>query len=307
MEVKIVIAGGSGFIGQKLTSYLVKQNHEVIILTRKIKSNSSKNVTFVEWLKEGDAPENKLEESDVFINLAGVSLNDGRWSKKHQELIYQSRMKATDEIVRIIGSLKNKPSKLVNASAVGIYPQSQTHKYTESSLEVADDFLGKTVKDWESKAKQAEQYGVSTAFMRFGVVLGNGASALSLMTLPYKLFAGGTVGSGKQWVSWVHELDVIRAIEFVINNPQIRGPLNITAPNPIRMKEFGQTIGAVIKRPHWLPVPAFALKIALGEKSKLVLEGQHVQPKVLLEEGFTFQFPILKAALNDLLIKSNKF
>ncbi len=172
----------------------------------------------------------ELENTDVFINLAGVSLNDGRWSKKHQETIYQSRMNATNELVRIIGALQNKPSTLINASAIGIYPQSLNHQYTEASSEVANDFLGKTVKDWESKAKLAEQFGVRTIFMRFGVVLGKGASALSLMTLPYKLFAGGTVGSGKQWVSWVHEMDVIRAIDFAIENPQIQGPVNVTAP-----------------------------------------------------------------------------
>ncbi|SOC40048.1 hypothetical protein SAMN05877842_10726 [Ureibacillus acetophenoni] len=302
-EIKVVIAGGSGFIGQKLTNFLLEKGHEIIILTRKTKEHPLENVSYVEWLNDGDAPENSLENVDVFINLAGVSINDGRWSKKHQERIYQSGMIATKELIRIISTLLNKPSTLINASAVGIYPQSLHHIYTEESLEVANDFLGKTVKDWEETAKQAEQFGVRTAFMRFGVVLGKGASALSLMTLPYKLFAGGTVGSGKQWVSWVHEMDVIRVIEFAIENPKIRGPVNVTAPSPMRMKEFGQTIGAVLKRPHWVPAPAFAIKIALGEKSKLVLEGQQVQPKVLLDEGFTFKFPTLKEALKDLLIK----
>lgn len=302
-EIKIVIAGGSGFIGQILTRFLVDIGHEIIILSRKSKDHPSQNVSYIEWLNDGNAPESGLESTDVFINLAGVSINDGRWSKKHQESIYKSRMTATNELIRIIGSLQNKPSVLINASAIGIYPQSLQQNYTEDSNVVANDFLGKTVKDWEDTAKLAEKFGVRTVFMRFGVVLGKGASALSLMTLPYKLFAGGTVGSGKQWVSWVHETDVVRAIHFAIENSRIRGPVNVTAPSPIRMKEFGQVIGTVLNRPHWIPVPAFALKIALGEKSKLVLEGRQVQPRVLIEEGFEFKFPSLEVALKDLLIK----
>ncbi|MGX9136092.1 TIGR01777 family oxidoreductase [Rummeliibacillus sp. JY-2-4R] len=298
--MKIVIAGGSGFIGKKLTDLLVAEGHEVVILTRKEKISSTR-VSYVVWLKEGANPEKKLENVDAFINLAGVSINAGRWNENHQKQIYNSRMVATDELIRIIDTLPQKPSVLINASAIGIYPVSNDVVYTEESKDIANDFLGRTVYDWESKAKKAEKYGVRTVFTRFGVVLGGEAGALPLMTLPYKLFVGGTVGSGEQWVSWVHVSDVVRVISFAIKNDHLSGPVNVTSPSPLRMRDFGKTIGSVLKRPHWFPVPSFAMKLLLGQKSKLVLEGQKVIPKVLTKEGFEFLYPKLDLALEDLL------
>ncbi|MFC5602517.1 TIGR01777 family oxidoreductase [Sporosarcina koreensis] len=298
--MKIIVAGGTGFIGKKLIDLLLQNGHEVVVLTRRNRS-SSNNLSYVEWLKEDAIPEKEIETADAVINLAGVSINDGRWTAKHQKQIYDSRMIATDELLRIISEMPQKPSVFINASAIGIYPVSLTEVYTEDSISTPDDFLGKTVHDWEEKAKQASRYGARTVFMRFGVVLGNDGGALPLMTLPYKLFAGGTVGSGKQWVSWIHVTDVIRAILFAIEHRSVEGPVNVTAPSPLRMKEFGKTIGTVLKRPHWFPTPALAMKLALGQKSKLVLEGQKVLPEVLLENGFTFEFPELESALRDLL------
>ncbi|MFF2445635.1 TIGR01777 family oxidoreductase [Neobacillus sp. NPDC058068] len=301
--MKIVIAGGSGFIGQKLTDILLSARHQIVILTRKDKQSAG-NVTNVKWLEEGTSPEKEIKNADVFINLAGVSINDGRWNTNHQKQIYNSRMKATDELLRIIAALPDKPSVLINASAIGIYPTSINTIYTENSTETANDFLGKTVFDWENKAKQAETLGIRVILMRFGVVLGNDGGALPLMALPYKLFVGGTVGSGEQWVSWVHVMDVVRAIHFAIEHDKLSGPVNVTSPSPIQMKDLGKTIGSVLHRPHWLPVPSFAMKMVLGQKSTLVLEGQHVIPQVLLEEGFEFMFPSLRTALEDLLIKN---
>lgn len=299
-KMKIVIAGGTGFIGQKLTELLVDEGHNIIMLTRKV-MKSTMNVSYVKWLVDGASPENEISSADVFINLAGVSINDGRWGPKHQRQIYESRMTATEELLRIIAHMPEKPSVFINASAIGIYPSSLNNIYKEKSLETANDFLGKTVHDWEKRAKQVEVYGIRPVFMRFGVVLGMEGGALPLMALPYKLFAGGTVGSGKQWVSWVHVQDVARAISYVIENDQLRGPVNVTSPNPLQMKEFGRTVASVLHRPHWLTVPSFAMKLVLGQKSALVLEGQHVVPEALMEAGFTFTFPSLEAALEDLL------
>jgi len=302
--MKIVIAGGSGFIGKRLTDNLVGKGHEVVILTRKEKIQS-KVVSYVNWLKEGATPEKELGNVDVFINLAGVSINDGRWTAKHQKQIYYSRMTATEELLRIISILPQKPSVFINASAIGIYPTSLDAVYTEDSLETAssNDFLANTVMDWENKAKKVENHGVRTVFMRFGVVIGNEGGAFPLMALPYKLYLGGTVGSGEQWVSWVHVIDVIRAIAFVIENDRLYGPVNVTSPSPLKMKEFGKTIGSVLKRPHWFPAPSFVMKLVLGQKSKLVLEGQQVIPKVLMEERFEFMFPTLESALKNLLAR----
>jgi uncharacterized protein len=300
--MKIVIAGGSGFIGKKLTDLLLAEGHTVVILTRKDHEPSGE-VQYVRWLEKGASPEKEIGNADAFINLAGVSINDGRWSKTHQKQIYESRMTATDELLRIISLLPTKPSVLVNASAIGIYPSSVTAVYTENSSESANDFLGKTVREWEKKAKLVEEHSVRAVFMRFGVVLGKQGGALPLMALPYRLFVGGKVGSGEQWVSWVHVMDVVRAIVFAINNKSLRGPVNVTSPSPLQMDDFGKTIGAVLHRPHWIPVPSFAMKMALGQKSALVLEGQHVIPQVLQEEGFDFMFPTLRSALEDLLTR----
>jgi uncharacterized protein len=297
--MRIVIAGGSGFIGRKLTELLHAQGHSVVILTREEKKSDG-NIAYVQWLSEGSSPEKDISYADAFINLAGVSINDGRWSKKHQKQIYESRMTATDELLRIISALSEKPDVLINASAIGIYPASEISIYTENSTERANDFLGKTVSDWETKAKQVEEQSVRAVFMRFGVVLGNEGGALPLMALPYRLFVGGKVGSGEQWVSWVHVTDVVRAILYVLNNDTVRGPVNVTSPSPLQMNDFGKTIGAVLHRPHWIPVPSLAMKMVLGQKSALVLEGQHVVPQVLQQEGFEFMFPTLQSALEDL-------
>jgi len=298
--MKIVIAGGSGFIGRKITEVLIASGHDIIILSRSNKKNEG-NITYVQWLQYNAFPENEIKEADVFINLAGVSINEGRWTKEHQEKIYNSRMTATDELLRIISALSKKPSVLINASAIGIYPASEKEVYTENSTEVADDFLAKTVFDWEKKASSVIPQGIRVVLMRFGVVLGKDEGALPLMVLPYKLFAGGTVGSGNQWLSWVHVDDVARAVKFVMDQKTINGPVNVTSPCPKRMKYFGRTIGSVLHRPHWLPVPSFAMKLALGKKSALVLTGQHVLPNVLIDNGFKHSFPSLDSALEDLL------
>lgn len=298
--MKIVIAGGSGFIGKKLTDLLLAEGHTVVILTREEKKSSGE-IEYVRWLSEGDSPEKGIGYADAFINLAGVSINDGRWSKRHQKQIYESRMTSTDEILRIISLMTEKPSVLVNASAIGIYPASVNAVYTENSLETANDFLGKTVRDWENKAKQVEKQSIRAVFMRFGVVLGKEGGALPLMAMPYRLFVGGKMGSGEQWVSWVHVTDVVRAIVFAIKNDKLRGPVNVTSPSPLQMDAFGKTIGTVLHRPHWMPVPSFAMKMVLSQKSGLVLEGQQVVPQTLLEHGFEFTFPLLRPALQDLL------
>jgi uncharacterized protein (TIGR01777 family) len=302
--MKIVLAGGTGFIGKVLTDELLAKGYEIIILSRN-KQSVEGNITYVKWLQDGVFPEKIIKNADAFINLAGVSINEGRWSANHQKQIYNSRMEATDELLRIIASCDQKPSILINASAIGIYPTSKSASYNEKSKEVAKDFLGQTVNDWEQKAATVEKDGIRTVFMRFGVVLGRNGGALTPMLLPYKLFAGGTVGSGEQWLSWVHIKDVTRSILFALEHPTMRGPVNVTSPNPKRMKDFGKTIGAVLKRPHWIPVPAFSMKLILGKKSTLVLEGQHVTPEKLIENGFEFQFPTLNSALEDLLINKS--
>ena len=297
--MKIAITGGTGFVGEELTRLLLDRGDEVYILTRKPK-NAADKVTYVKWLSKDAVPERQLEGIDAFVNLAGASINDGRWSEEQKKLIYTSRMDATNELLRIIRKLDKKPKVLVNASAVGIYPPSETTTYTEASADLGSDFLAQTVRDWEILASRAEEDGLRVACGRFGIILGKDEGALPLMALPYKLFAGGTVGSGKQWLSWIHVKDVARALAFALDNDQLSGAFNVTAPNPKQMKDFGKEIAHALGRPHWIPVPSFALKTALGDKSQLVLKGQRVLPTVLEQYGFQFKYPNLRSALADI-------
>ncbi|MER2108461.1 MAG: TIGR01777 family oxidoreductase [Solibacillus sp.] len=298
--MKIAITGGTGLVGKHLTELLQFYEHEVIILTRSERKEED-GIRYIKWLN-GMKPEAELEGIDAFVNLAGVSLNDGRWTDKRKKAIFESRMEATEEVVRIISALSKKPRVLINASAVGIYPTSTTTIYTENSTEVARDFLGTTVVNWEQRAREAEQYGVRVCLTRFGVILGQ-EGALPLMTLPYKFGVGGTVGSGEQWLSWIHVEDVARAILFAMEHETISDAVNLTSPNIKRMQHFGKTIGQALHRPHWLPVPSVMMKLAMGERSQLVLEGQYVVPEKLLKSGFEFKFASLEDAIIDLYNK----
>lgn len=299
--MNILVTGGTGFIGSKLIDLLKSKGHTLTVLSRS-ESKEENGVHFVQWLHKNSKPEQELTPPDAIVNLAGVSINDGSWSEEHQKKIYESRMEATDELLRILETQNWKPSVFINASAVGIYPTSETHVYTENSPEIAHDFLGKTVHDWEQKASRMKQYGTRVVYTRFGTVFGKGGGALPLISLPYKLFAGGPIGSGQQWISWVHIEDVTRAIYYAITVPSLEGPVNVTAPAPVRMSDLGKAIGAVMHRPHWLPVPSIAMKLTLGKKSKLVLEGQHVLPEKLIESEFTFKFPEVRPALENILM-----
>ncbi len=300
-NMKIAIAGGTGFVGKKLTDYLLDQHHEVFILTRNVaKTSQHPNLRYVEWLKANSNPEKQLYEIDAIINLAGESLNSGRWTESRKKRILDSRVTATKEILRIISSLPKKPKVLLNASAVGIYGTSESDTFSEESSRIGSDFLANTVSAWEQEADGAAALGMRTCFLRLGVVLGDDGGALTRMVLPYKFFIGGTIGSGKQWLSWIHIEDVIKGIDFLLYHETVSGPVNFTAPNPLQMKEFGQTAGKVLNRPHWLPVPRFALQLLLGEMSILVLEGQKVLPKKLVEHGFTFTYETVEKALGSI-------
>lgn len=301
--MKIAISGGTGFIGKHLTHYFLNKGHDVYILTRSQKTSSEKNLHFVQWLSKTSSPAESLEGVDVIINLAGKSINN-RWTEETKKQIVESRIASTKEIYSIINSLTKKPSLFINASAIGIYGTSLTKTFTEESNEIGSDFLAKTVKVWEKEAKKAEGLQVRTVLTRFGIVLGE-EGALSKMVLPYRLFAGGNLGSGQQWVSWIHVIDLVRLIDHIISS-NISGPVNAVSPNPVKMNQFGKTIGNVLNRPHWLPAPSFALKTLLGEMSLLILEGQKVLPEKALQDGFTFTFSHLEKALQDIFISNDK-
>jgi len=298
--MKIAISGGTGLVGQALSTELIRNGHEVFILTRS-KTNTSANPQFIQWLNDGDQPEKALEGIDAIVNLAGATINN-RWTDEYKHKILESRLRATSEINRIIGELNQKPTVLINASAVGYYGTSMTAEFSEQSAQ-GNDFLAETVARWETAASAANNLGVRVVLCRFGVILDKKGGALPRMALPYKFFGGGKIGSGQQWLSWIHIEDVVGGIMFAIEKKQLSGPVNFSAPEPVRMNQFGKTLAKVIHRPHWMPVPSVMLKLLLGEMSILVLEGQRVLPEKLLSTGYTFRFPHLQETLNDIFNK----
>ncbi|MDN4075231.1 TIGR01777 family oxidoreductase [Fictibacillus terranigra] len=297
--MKIAITGGTGLIGSAVTDLLLSDHHEVYILTRSRKVTDDDNLHFVEWLGSSSSPEKELDGMDAFINLAGESIH-GRWTEEKKKNIMESRLQATEEVLRILGKLPEKPSVLVNASAVGYYGSAEQERFTERSSPKNENFLSAVAQKWEQKASEAKELGIRTVFTRFGVVLSKKGGALSQMEMPYKLFAGGRIGSGRQWISWVHLEDAARLIAYAVES-EIEGPLNVTSPFPVQNNDFGKELGEIIRRPHWLPAPALAIKTVLGEMSVLILEGQHAYPEKALQSGFKFCFPRLQEALKDLL------
>jgi uncharacterized protein len=230
----ILISGGSGFVGSHLTEVLIQYNFKIFILTRhKTNKPEHPNVTYIEWLTPECRPEDELPNIDAVINLAGETIN-GRWTDEKKDKILHSRLEATDALLFLVNKLTNKPSLWINASAVGYYGTSETDIFTEETVQHGDDFLAKVVKAWETKAKEAKSMGCRTVFMRFGVILGKDGGALPRLVMPYRLFAGGTVGSGKQWVSWVHIDDVCFLIKEVITNPAYEGPSTLRLHTPLR-------------------------------------------------------------------------
>lgn len=302
--MKIAIAGGNGFIGSALITYFREQQHQLYILSRQAEKLPSRDgVIYVSWMGKKDKPELHIEGVDVFINLAGVSLNSGRWTASRKQAIQSSREITTKEVVRIINTLNKKPKILLQASAVGYYGTSNTKVFTEQDIVPATDFLSTTVYHWEQEAMQS---GIRTVLMRFGVVLGVDGGAFSMMKLPYRLLVGGRIGSGQQPLPWIHIDDVTRAIDHCIRTVSMEGPVNFTAPESVTMEQFGITLAQAMQRPHWLPLPSFIMRLILGEMSMLLLEGQRVYPERLLNHGFIFSYPSLKAALTKLVQQQSK-
>lgn len=297
--MKVIIFGGTGFIGQHLTSYFKNNGDEIVLVTRSNRPNPDSLVRYVTW---NELQENlsSLEEADAFVNLVGETINQ-YWTPKAKEKILDSRIGTTKKVAEFVQKLKIKPKVVINGSAVGIYGISETIAFDETSPVSNNDFLARVVNEWEQEADTIESY-TRLVKLRLGVVLGRNGGALPKMLLPYKLFAGGRIGSGRQWLSWIHIDDVVRLIDFCINCEKVKGPINATAPAPVTNDEFDHTIAKALKRPHFFPVPAVILTILFGEMSQMLLNGQKVLPKKAMNQGFTFSFPTIEDAASDLLI-----
>jgi uncharacterized protein len=301
--MKIAIAGATGFVGSRLVEQLQAQGHQIVILTRSPQSATSRfpQATVVGYnpLKSGEW-QSAIDGCDAVINLAGEPIAEKRWTPAQKRIMLDSRKIGTEKIVEAIGQATTKPPVLINASAIGYYGTSETSKFDETSP-AGSDFLAEVCTAWEAAAQAATTHGTRVVVLRFGIVLGENGGALGKMLAPFSAFVGGPIGSGKQWFSWIHRDDVVKLIIAALTDAQMQGVYNATAPNPVTMESFAQTLGTVMNRPSWLPVPNFALEALLGEGAMVVLQGQQVVPTQTLAQGFEFQYPTLKPALASIL------
>lgn len=301
--MKIAIAGATGFVGSRLVPQLQAQGHQVIILTRSPQQASNRfgqaQIVGYNPLKSGEWQQS-ISGCDAVINLAGEPIAEKRWTPAQKRSILDSRQLGTQKIVEAIDLATIKPQVLINASAIGYYGTSETSKFDETSP-AGTDFLAEVCAAWETAAQAVTANGTRVVILRLGIVLGENGGVLGKMLAPFSAFVGGPIGSGNQWFSWIHRDDVVKLIIAALNDTKMQGVYNATAPNPTTMTEFAQTLGTVMNRPSWLPVPNFALEAMLGEGAIVVLQGQQVVPTRTLAQGFNFQYSTLKPALTAIL------
>ena len=300
--MKVFITGGSGFVGQALTRRLIRRGDDVVILSRNTGRSGSRDprVRFV----KGDPTSPKewqdhAAKADVCVNLAGASIFN-RWTDSYKEKMRASRVETTRSLIRAMTSGNPKEKTLLSTSAVGYYGPRGDEELDESSSP-GEDFLADLSVEWEAEALAAEKEGVRVCLMRFGVVLGPGGGALEQMLRIFKKGLGGRLGSGKQWFSWIHLDDLTGAASYLMDNQNLSGPFNFTAPGAVTNRELTKTLAGVLNKPAILPAPASAMKLALGEFAGVLLNGQKVVPRRMLEAGYEFRYPGLDAALRDIL------
>jgi hypothetical protein len=300
--MKVAITGATGFVGSRLVERLQEQGHQPLILTRNQASalKTFPNLEIVGYTpRESGSWQKEIAGCEAVVNLAGAPIAESRWSAEYKQEILKSRQLGTQKIVEAIAIANPQPTVLINASAIGYYGTSETATFDETSPP-SNDFLGQVCQTWEAEAQKVKEAGIRLVILRFGIVLGNGG-ALGKMIPPFKLFAGGPIGTGRQWFTWIHRDDLVNLILEALTRPDMEGVFNATAPKPVRMSELCHTIGEVLHRPSWLPVPSFAIEVLLGEGAQVVLEGQQVLPKRTTSYRFNYQYPTVKEALSEIL------
>jgi hypothetical protein len=297
---KILISGASGLIGSQLMPFLDTGGHEIIQLVRRKPTNDCERF----WdPQKGDLDPSLFDGIDAVIHLGGVGIGDKRWSKKRKAAILDSRRDSVTLLAKTMASLVNKPEVFIVASAIGIYGNRGDENIDENSGN-GEGFLTDTALIWESSADAARAAGIRTIHLRSGIVLTPQGGALGRMLFPFKMGAGGPIGSGKQWMSWISMDDHIAAVQHLMMTSECEGAYNLTAPNPVRQKMFAKTLGRVLRRPSFAPLPGFILRILFGELARpLLLEGQKVHPTRLIDAGFEFEHLNLEDALRDALGK----
>ncbi|NWF54555.1 MAG: TIGR01777 family protein [Syntrophaceae bacterium] len=295
--MKIFVTGGTGFVGRSLAPALVRSGHGVTILTR----TGKEEFTGVSWVKGDPTKKGRWQDAlsghEAVINLAGASIFT-RWTEEAKKIIRDSRILTTRNIVEALEGGRGKT--LFSTSAIGYYGFHGDEALSEEAPP-GGDFLALLAKDWEEEAKAAERKGCRVVIPRFGIVLGEKRGALGQMIPLFRKYLGGPLGSGKQWFSWIHLVDLVRAYLFLLDHPEISGPVNFTAPHPVRNKELSQWLGKILGRPAFLPAPGFMLRLVLGEFGSILLEGQKVVPQKLLRAGFEFQYPEIAQALRQVV------
>jgi hypothetical protein len=297
--MRILITGGTGFIGAHLCGQLLEAGHQLVVFSRRPEQVESLCGQAVEAIGSLDeiTPQS---EFDAVINLAGEPIADKRWSARRKQLLMESRLETTRKLVQAVAAMHRPPSCLINASAVGFYGD-QGDRPVDESTPPHEEFSHELCRLWEQAANKAAEYGVRVCIVRIGLVVGPGGGFVSRMLPAFKLGLGGPLGNGRQWMSWVHRSDLVRLFEWLLTHDQARGVYNGTAPNPVTNREFTRTLAKVLHRPACLPMPAFAAKALFGEMSRLLLTGQRVYPKRVTDAGFEFNYPQLQAALESVL------
>lgn len=298
--MNILITGGTGFIGEELRSMLLKQGHNLVIVTRspkKYEDEAAKNQRFIGW---DDDLVSEMSTMDGVINLAGENLFGQRWTDEVKKRIMDSRVESTKQLVDAMREADQKPDVFVSASASGIYGNRGDDVLDEDESH-GDDFLAEVCETWEAESQKATEFGVRVVNPRIGIVLEKGGGALGKMIPPFQFLVGGPIGSGEQYMSWVHRTDLCKALIFPLINQEFSGAYNVCSPNPATMNEFAETLGDVMNRPSLFRVPKFALDIVLGEAAKPVTDSIRMQPKKLQVAEFDFHFEYLEEALADIV------
>ncbi|MCF6190247.1 MAG: TIGR01777 family oxidoreductase [Cocleimonas sp.] len=313
---RYLITGGSGFIGTQLIKQLLIEEHEVTVLTRDdvktlklfenvMKSSLLPNQTsgkIQTIIDLGELNSSNSSSFDVVINLAGQGIADKRWSDSVKQQLLDSRINTTKALYDYLKDTLVKPDVVISGSALGYYGLHDDDIKIDEHGKTDDSFSSQLCVAWEKEAKHIEDLGIRTCFLRTGIVLGKNGGALSKMLPPFKFGLGGPMGSGKQWMSWIHMDDLIGIIRYVVKTESVTGAINATAPNPVTNKTFSSTLGQVLKRPAFIPMPAFVMKLMLGEMAEeLLLSGQRVVPDKIVKAGYQFQYPELKSAIKNLI------
>ncbi|MFP5385935.1 MAG: TIGR01777 family oxidoreductase [Bacteriovoracia bacterium] len=300
--MRVLITGATGFVGQRVVKQLLAEGHQVVVLSRNVAKGALRlgsKCEYFQWIDTKSLPPlEAFKGVDGVVNLMGEGIAERRWSEEQKKIIHDSRIISTRNLIEAIGKLSQKPKVFVSASAVGIYGNRGDEEITEASP-VGEDFLAQICKEWEAEAFKAREHGLRVSVIRTGVVLGRGGGALKKMLPVFKIGAGGPLGSGEQFMSWIHVDDLASMYVEALKNSSIEGVYNGTAPYPAKNKEFTYALGKALHRRAFMPVPAFGVKLIFGEMSQVLLEGQKVLPVNFKMNNFRYKYPTLEMALKE--------